>query len=594
MEMEKHIDNPMEIEKHIDNTMKIEKRSVRCPRGTRYNIKTRLCDQVTSKQKQQTLKMKTMVNKSERAEKYFLDKHAKRQIEKDKMRKYYEEEREKQDKEDKLKTHYLKHFICSDSGICMAFGIENDMIKKMFDNFIDFKYATSLTRIGAVSANGFVTQVEYKTDDQIRPYKSYAILKSSVKTNADNLFYEYLVGKLFINRQTKIFPCFLETYGSYIYKRDVYWDTIRNMKKGHRVDTKHLNSTLTLQNELDEHNIIQSCINSKYLSVLVENVKDAKSLRDYYDDQTFLKQDLLGVLYQIYLPLSKLSTSFTHYDLHDQNVLIYKPFGENSEKYITYHYHLSDTNIVSFKSKYLVKIIDYGRSFFKDKYDNKASSKYIHKLICKTEECNLTPEGRQTSCGSIYGYGFLDEKKGQKLNNFITPIRQNISHDLRLLAIIKYKELKKRMKFNNKIEEKVFIDFHYVIERTIYSGNYGTKEITDTKEYTKYDTKNVNDAAYEFGMVIKTKEAKSINDEYYNDDELNGGDLHIYMDKPMNFIVPVKIQSIKSLDMVEKPKMKSLEKTNIKPFDKTKITSWSKTKKIQTMVKTNGTRKLSL
>ena len=39
---------------------------------------------------------------------------------------------------------------------------------------------------------------------------------------------------------------------------------------------------------------------------------------------------------------------------------------------------MKNSNIVSFRSKYLVKIIDYGRSFFKDD-ENKKNSDIIYK-----------------------------------------------------------------------------------------------------------------------------------------------------------------------------------------------------------------------
>lgn len=59
------------------------------------------------------------------------------------------------------------------------------------------------------------------------------------------------------------------------------------------------------------------------------------------------------------MPLATLANTFTHYDLHPSNVLLCEPVLGKYYKYI-----LNDRTVVEFKSKYIVKIIDYGRSFF--------------------------------------------------------------------------------------------------------------------------------------------------------------------------------------------------------------------------------------
>jgi hypothetical protein len=42
-----------------------------------------------------------------------------------------------------------------------------------------------------------------------------AILKCSIKSDSDNLVYEYMVGK-FLNTMRKRFPCFIETYNLFL------------------------------------------------------------------------------------------------------------------------------------------------------------------------------------------------------------------------------------------------------------------------------------------------------------------------------------------------------------------------------------------
>ena len=467
----------------------------------------------------------------------------------------------------------------------MAFGVEKNRINKLFNHFIDFEYANpNIKRIGAVSANGFVTQIEYDTHIQnpnTRSYKSNAILKSALTRNADNLYYEYLVGKLFINEQSKKFPCFLETYGCFTYKSPNAWDIVKNITK-QSSKLIHLGELLTfMKRDFNLNDLNYACKKSQFIAILVENIKDAKTLRSYLKDQSFILQDLLGVLLQIYIPLSHLSTSFTHYDLHDENILIYKPFGESSNKYITYHYHLSDTKIITFKSKYLVKIIDYGRSFFDD--NNGISSKDINSNLCRLPECNniliLKDEDDEeieieNTCGESVGFSWLYDEPGNYDNHYITSIRRNISHDLRLLIMIN-----KRIKINDtddKYENKFTETFLKILKMTVYQKETGTPE---RMEKIQDKILNVNDAFHIFDRMINTNIAKNINNKYYNNVSENGGNLHIYTDKPMQFIEPVIIRETKELDNTMKHTLKRKKSPKQKMSPKTlkrKISSFKR------------------
>ena len=99
--------------------------------------------------------------------------------------------------------------VCSDSGVCIAFGKEVNKIKEHFDGFVNFDNVKQIRKIGEISANGFVKEIEYERAG----YTAHAILKSSVRMNSDNLYYEYLVGQ-FINMIGQILPNFVETYAA--------------------------------------------------------------------------------------------------------------------------------------------------------------------------------------------------------------------------------------------------------------------------------------------------------------------------------------------------------------------------------------------
>jgi hypothetical protein len=167
-----------------------------------------------------------------------------------------------------------------------------------------------------------------------------------------------------------------------------------------------------------------ACTNSKHIAILIQHIKNAQSLIDSISNKFFFDNELLYVLYQVYMPLAALAKQFTHYDLHLDNVLVYEPVRG---KYIQYYYVLNDGTQISFKSSYIAKIIDYGRSFF---VDNKKSivgtSKNIYNEICDIKKC-------KPDCGTKYGLSILQPENPPGSFYYISSSKRNMSHDLRLL-----------------------------------------------------------------------------------------------------------------------------------------------------------------
>ena len=190
----------------------------------------------------------------------------------------------------KRRAYFLKS-VCSDSGVCIAFGKENDKIKQHFDNFANFNYVTKKERIGAHSVNGFVDLITYENEG----YISNAILKSSRIKNGDNLYYEFLVGQ-FINNQSLRFSCFVETYDLYNYIND---DNLKNNIKN--------SPSFILQNginKLDKKSgfLKMSCKNSQYMAILIQSIKDATPIHEMILFYKFANNDLLYALFQVYFP----------------------------------------------------------------------------------------------------------------------------------------------------------------------------------------------------------------------------------------------------------------------------------------------------
>ena len=403
--------------------------------------------------------------------------------------------------------------ICSDSGVCIAFGKERKMIFEFFNGFTQFDFLTNVQSIGSESSNGFIKELEYEREK----YKAYAILKSSRDKNADNLLYEYVVGevinKYFMNR----FPCFIETYGHYKYIGDR--ESFRTAGPG-KIDL----SQLLIPYDENLTPIDESCRSSIDMCILIQHIKGASSLADKaydrYDnpkkDDAFIQNDLLASLFQIYYPLSMLKNNFTHYDLHGDNVIMYKPV---EGKYIQYHYHYPDGTKLSFKCQYISKIIDYGRSFFNinpgEYHPGIMDSLGYYRLLCANPDCNTVPD----SCGKGSGYEWMSPPS--KRNSYISSSTRNMSHDLRLLQELR--DNTDPLKFTDLMKK--------ILSLVIYKGQYGTPEFAKSE---KGRISNVTDVTSAIRTLMTKKEYVPANEKYYSK-MTKLGDLNIYPYRPMTY-----------------------------------------------------------
>lgn len=426
----------------------------------------------------------------------------------------------------KRRARFLKS-ICEDSGVCIAFGKENQKISQFFHHFVNFDFVKNIKRIGSPSANGFVNEIEYKKYN----YLAYAVLKSSASERSDNLAYEYLVGQ-FINKKINFFPCFLQTYGLYHYLSQNKWSHIRITKT---IQTNVLKDSLQI---LDKFDSSVACKNSKYLAILIQHIKNAETLGSFFESDInlpFVTNNLMGVLYQIYFPLSILSSQFTHYDLHTNNVLLYTPVKGS---FIHYHYHLNDSTVVEFYSPYIVKIIDYGRSYFKD-INNQSSTNLVDNDLCKNTDCD-------PKCGEDYGFTWFDKKINGD-NNFLSAYHNNQSHDLRLMKIL---DLFLEKQINQRItqlkDNYYFKAYIKPIAKLLQKTKYGIGISNKQNKYygTKPNIKlgyprsinNVLDAEKGIREILLNHENKTLlNNNIKNKKKL--GDLHVYADgRSMHFV----------------------------------------------------------
>ena len=410
------------------------------------------------------------------------------------------------------KAEFLKA-VCSDSGVCIAFGNYANEINKHFGGFKHFDYATTpINRIGNPSANGFIHEIPYIH----RGYNAYAVLKSAMKPDSDNLLYEYLVGQ-YINKCNKLFPCFLETYGYYTYTNPSLWKKVKTTKLIDSTDI--LKTGLTLHTHAD---FDIACTKSKYLCILIQHLKGIKSIKKMMSYSTFVENELLLVLFQVYMPLLYMKNNFTHYDLHNENVNLYEPVKDS---YIEFHYNDFHGKTITFKSKYITKIIDYGRSYFKDD-ETGINSKKIYRDLCAQKKC-------KPACGDEKGFGWLyDDGLDNSTNFFISSQKRNMSHDLRLLNEIKMDSV------NYDTAKHIEPSLRAVLNKLNYNQRFGTPEANNGMPAT---IMNVSDAAHMFGNLLSELAFIEANNRVYVT-KTKLGDLHIYNDgRPMRFVKSVII-----------------------------------------------------
>lgn len=205
-----------------------------------------------------------------------------------------------------------------------------------------------LKSIQSSSSNGNVYVVELDG----RP----AIMKSMRPRDdkiPDSLAYEYFVGK-FINNYVRVFPCFVETYE--IAQADAVTTSL------HR----------GMFRKVTERDV---CKNPMSIVLFTEYVDHAKPLK-YIEAPSM---EMVHILFQVYMPLAFLSKDFTHYDLHRSNVMV-----QTTRYYTQFIYHLPG-RVVKFKTRYIAKIIDYGKCFVRGNRD------FFKKFKCDAGfNCNKT------------------------------------------------------------------------------------------------------------------------------------------------------------------------------------------------------------
>ena len=420
----------------------------------------------------------------------------------------------------KIRTLFLKT-ICTDSHVCIGFGQETDKIMTFFDNFTNFSMISEDSRqIGEESFNGSIIELTYSRDG----YNANTVIKANKHAHANNLFYEGCVG-FFLNKMGKRFSCFLQTYGLFfLTDLRVYNQIINNpiIPKNDLIQALQNNvMDVTYKTIINpEENILRNLVCTNYirLFLLIEHMKDVKTFYQIILNDPFRKEELGQVLFQLYFPLKMLSDQFTHYDLHLNNVLIYEPVVG---KYIEYNYHLLNNTTVSFISKYIVKIIDYGRCFFDDPSNHNitGNSRNLFYFFANQPSC-------QTEIKRSLKYLFREPTEEK---HFVSSKIVNRSHDLRIIHNLQELQNYYGFSFPKELDQ--------IFDKLIYNQTRGTPELPNGISDHKIQT--CSDMCDELATYLQSKLFQNSNAAYSSHLQ-KIGTLHMYSDGREMVFSPAK------------------------------------------------------
>jgi hypothetical protein len=250
---------------------------------------------------------------------------------------------------------------------------------------------TPIMQIGSDGINGNVFTLTY--EDTSKQNELKLILKVTKTLSSGNSYYEYFVGKC-INKIKKYFPNFVHTFCYVSVDNNIIADLIAN-RPYTNYDTFIRDTTFTdvADNTLINIKYIKDgCTNNDKAGVLIQSCGSLKTMDFFKREDIFreINKHFFDINIQIYSMLTALEGSFTHYDLHIDNVMIY-----DLGKLTKIVYHIGDQMPVERREKitivtqYMPIIIDYGTAYVKC-LDDGILSKFFFDIACETRACNNT------------------------------------------------------------------------------------------------------------------------------------------------------------------------------------------------------------
>jgi hypothetical protein len=339
------------------------------------------------------------------------------------------------------------------------FNTKKDILLNKYDFYDHNLILSPISRLGSPSANGFINKLLFKNKSDNKFFKT--IMKSSINKEADNNYYEFVVGKC-INKLKKYFPNFVYTFRfmtlSPELKNGLKNGNFTNIEKFEDTESKEIDDDKLLSYD----NIGNGCKNNDKSSILIEYVPNSLSVDELLKDPKFIEYknvEIYNILFQIYALLSSLKEVYTHYDLHDGNVMYVKV---PDDKIVLIKYTINN-NVYNIHTHFIPVIIDYGRSHINclkigESFEsNLINSKIYSEIVCENPNCNSV---KLPACNTnAIGLG-IDRNNFENYSNldyfhYIDIRHTNQSSDLRFINLFMTKlennlpiKLKYELKFD--------------------------------------------------------------------------------------------------------------------------------------------------
>lgn len=425
--------------------------------------------------------------------------------------------------------------VCRSADECIDLGAYQHIFEDYFEHFNNFNYImpkmTVIMNKGE-GTNGSVMRVTYMR----RNMYAYCVYKIANNDDSDNLFYEYWVGKYFVNRCCEMFPTFLKTYGLYAISTRIplnkfFADAGTNPKLYRRVEFDF------------QSNVVpnEACSENERLLLNIQHygrfITFEKAMFHPEGRSVGMQFEMATLLFQVYFALSSLGDTYTHYDLHTTNVGIYSPY--TTSEYILMHYHMPDSSVISFPTRYIAKIIDYGRNYVR--FNDHIDSQTFMEKVCNTQAC-------APNCGRIYGIFSREGNVLLKKAFHIDPTIPNISFDLRLLACA----MVHQREFNEAIPNHgltLYFSLNGGPLDPTNKADYGTPEKKDSVfTPTNRVIHTVHDAMNALAFFLQTEPIimNRINQKYLSTSAIGHkatkvADLHVWYDQRPYTYTPVDV-----------------------------------------------------
>lgn len=198
----------------------------------------------------------------------------------------------------------------------------------------------------------------------------HATLKFAKNEN-NNIIYEYLVGD-YINRLHIFLPCFIQTH--HIFNNEVATNQDFTKFLSHKYD-----------NMIYYDELVDCINNAKAINLntvlMKEHVFNSINMEKYIlENRQTDYSEMYVLLFQLYICLAYLDDTYTHNRLNLTNIILDKL---PEKKYMKIKYYLPDKTKIIIKTKHVLKIINYEKSYF---YRNTLCNSMIVNNIATTHE----------------------------------------------------------------------------------------------------------------------------------------------------------------------------------------------------------------